>query len=89
MSFRPLPLPLPAPFAQTLRDGLDRLLVRGIEQMGVDHGRGRNRAVPERLADVVDRRARVVGERRECVPQSVQRELGQVVFADKFAEYFG
>lgn len=89
MSFRPLPLPLPAPFAQALCDGLDRLLVRGIEQVGIDHGRGRDRAVPERLADVVDRRARVIGERRKCVPQSVQRELGQVVFADKCAECFG
>ena len=89
MSFRPLPLPLPAPFAQTLRDGLDRLLMRGIEQVGIDHGRGRDRAVPERFADVVDCRARVVGERCKCVPQSVQGELGQAVFADKFAEYFG
>lgn len=74
---------------QTLRDGLDRLLMRSIEQVGVDHGRGRYRAVPERLADVIDRRARVVGERRKCVPQSVQRELGQVVFVDKCAERFG
>ena len=47
MSFRPLPLPLLAPFAQALCDGLDRLLMRGIEQMGVDHGRCRDRAVPE------------------------------------------
>ena len=89
MLFRPLLLPLPAPFPQALCDGLDRLLVRGIQQVGVDHGRGRDRAVPERFADVVDRRARVVGERCKCVPQSVQGELGQAVFADKFAEYFG
>ena len=54
--------------------------------MGVDHGRSRDRAVSERLADVVDCRARVVGERCKCVPQSVRGELGQAVFADKFAE---
>ena len=89
MSFRLFPFAFPAPFAQTLRDGLDRLLVRGIQQVGVDHGRGRDRAMPERLADVVDRCARVVGERRESVPQSVQGELGQVVFTDKCAECFG
>ena len=89
MSFRLFPLPLPAPFAQALCDGLDRLLVRGIEQVGIDHGRGRDRAVPERFADVVDCRARVVGECRESVPQSVQCELGQVVFADESAKRFG
>ena len=57
--------------------------------MGIDHGRGRYRAVPERLADVIDRRARVVGERCECVPQSEQGEFEQVFFADKCAECFG
>ena len=45
-------------FVQILCDSFDRLLLRGIEQVGVDHGCGRDRAVPERFADVVDRRAR-------------------------------
>ena len=89
MLFRPLLLPLPAPFPQALCDGLDRLLVRRIQQMRVDHGRGRDCTVPQRAADVVDRRTGVVRECRKGVSQSVQRQLGQMVPADERAERLG
>lgn len=52
------PSSLMTSFVQILRGGLDRLLMRGIKQMGVDHGRGHSYAVSERFADIVDRRAR-------------------------------
>ena len=79
----------PAALPQALRDCLDRLLMGRIQQMCVDHGRCRDCTVPQRAADVVDRRAGIVRERRKRVPQSMQSQLGQMVPADECAECLG
>ena len=42
--------------------------------------------INKRLADIIRRNARLIGQRRECMPQLMQHDLRQIVIRKKLAE---
>lgn len=63
--------------------------MRLVEQMRVDLLRGGRCGMSERLADIICRNARLIGQRRECVPQLMQYDLRQIVIRKELAEQLG